>query len=337
MPVKKTLAGALCALLVTLGTASHSVAQEYTLRLAHPFPKTHVQGQGYELWAKLVEERSNGRIKVQTFPAASLITAAESLDSVVANAVQASSLMGVWDVGSIPLHNAISLPFLFEDRDHFRRTLDDGLFDLIAEKYEERGVKMLNYFFKGTIAIFDRGKFLVTPEDFKARNLRGLGGYATLTLTELGANAVSLPTEDIAAALERGVVDGIMTSCLGHLARGWADTAKYVTDIDIIQAGEGLGINLELYNSMSKEDQALLQDAADEMEEAEWRLTAEADDVTCQDFWAKNNLPVRKLTPDERNVLRQNIGGVYEKAQSEIPQTAEIIGLAEKARKPAGQ
>jgi TRAP-type C4-dicarboxylate transport system substrate-binding protein len=279
-----------------------------------------------------VQQKSNGRIDVTSFPAASLITAGESLESLTENAVNASSLMGAWDVGAMPLHNVVSLPFLFDDRNHFRRTLEGGLYDLLANEYEKKGVKLLNYFFKGTIPLFDAKKFLVTPEDFKGHNLRGLSGYATMTLTELGANAISLPTEDISAALERGVVDGIMTSCLGHLSRGWADTTKYVTDIDILQAGEGLGINLEFFNSLSAEDQAVLEAAAKEMEEAEWTLTAEADDVTCPDFWAANHLQVRKLSQEERAALKERSKAVYERAQAEIPQTSEILALVDSAR-----
>jgi TRAP-type C4-dicarboxylate transport system substrate-binding protein len=307
-------------------------ADEIEIKLAHHYPKTHIQGKGYEAWAKWINERGAGKVHVTTYPAASLINGRESLGAVSKGSVQASNMLGLFQVGTMPFFNAISLPFLFEDHAHFRRALKAGLFDFIDKQYEKHNVKMMNYFTKGSTFIFHKSKFLIKPADYRNVNLRALGGYVTLMLNEFGAKAVTLPTGEVTTALQRGVVDGLTTSCTAHIARGWFEEAKYVSDVDLAESGEGLGINLQFYNGLPADVRRIVDQASKDMEDLEWDLTVKADAETCPKMWKERNLPNRKATPAERAALREAAKALYTKAEKDVPHLHEILAFVEKTR-----
>lgn len=323
---------ALSAAAAALLAAAPAAAQEVTITLAHMFPKNHLQGGPYEAWAKMVNERSHGRIKVNSHPASSLITGREALNAVKTGSVQASNMTSPFQTGTMPFLNAISLPFMFDDHQHFRRALKAGLFDMLVEEYAKQNIKLLNYYTKGSAHIFHKKKFIITPADFKGANLRGLGGYMTLLLDELGANAVTLPTGEVTTALQRGVVDGILTSCIAHIARGWAEQAKYVSAVDLAESGEGLGMNLDFFDKLAPDLQKIVVESAKDMEKMQWDGTLSADAEKCPADWRKYKLPNRTPTAAERDALRKAAHALYAKAETEVPHTKEVLAIVEKTR-----
>ncbi|MEQ9815352.1 MAG: TRAP transporter substrate-binding protein [Azospirillaceae bacterium] len=318
--------------LAALMAGGAATAQEFTMRLAHHYPTTHVQGQGYEYFVERVAELSDGRIETITYPAGSLINGLESFEGVRSGTVEASNMIGSFQVGDLPELDAFMLPFQFDDAAHFRRALDAGLFEIIQAQYEEQGIRILNYFHKGNIHVFHTDHHLMTPADFEGEDIRGLGGYLTRTLEALGASAVTLGTGEVSAALERGVIDGVMTNCQGHFSRGWGESAAYVSYLDLAQSGEGLGVNLEWWNSLPPDLQEVVQQAADEMEDMEWDLVITADEVDCFELWDEAGFEVQQATPEQRTALREAVQPLYEEAAASFETLPAIMDLVEETR-----
>src|SRR5690606_11003809 len=168
-----TLAAGAAALIVASGAAC---AQSVSLTLAHQYPSTQPIGDGYNLWAKRVEELSNGDIKVQVFPGSTLIGSDESFNAVSTGSVSASNMIGGFQAGDIPELASITMPFLFDDYAHYKRAVDGGLRELVASWYEAKNIKLLSFFPKGNDQVFHKSKFLLTPEDFAGAQIRGVGG-----------------------------------------------------------------------------------------------------------------------------------------------------------------
>jgi TRAP-type C4-dicarboxylate transport system substrate-binding protein len=317
---------------VTLGgPAAHG--QTVELAMAHEYPTNHLQGKAYEAFVGMVDKASGGRIKVVSHPGGSLIKFSEALAAVGSGAVDVGPMIGGFQTGKMAINNLTSLPALFQDKEHFRRALDEGgLFELLSEEYAKNNVKLLNYFTKGATFVFHKDKFLIAPADYKGANLRGLGGYLTLMLEELGVTVVTLPTGEVTTALQRGVVDGLTTSCIAHLARGWAEDAPYVSDVDLAESGEGMGMNLDRFNKLAPDLQAAIMTAAKEMQTMVWNDTLAADRETCAQDWAKLKLPNQKASVAEREALRDAAKALYDKAKAEIPRYDEYIAIVEKTR-----
>lgn len=317
------------------GGGGQADAAKITLKLAHHYPAGHMMGKGYALFAKVVEQKSNGDVDVKVYPGGTLIDGHESFDAVKSGTVDASCMISNYQVGHLPQLDAFGLPFMFDNHDHFRRTLDNGLFEAISELYRKNNIMLLNYFPKGAIHIFHKSKHLMTPSDFKGEDLRGLGGYVTLMIQQLGANAVTIGSPaEVTTALQRGIISGITTNFSAHVGRGWWEYAPYVSYLNLCEAGEGLGINIDYYNKLSPDIQKIIREAAGEMNELEWKLIKESDENLCFKEWEKKKCPVKVITPEQKAVMAKVLQPLYEKAEKEMPMAPLAIKLArENAKK----
>jgi len=320
----KTLAFGATALLLAIAPVN---AQSVTLTLAHQYPSTQAMGDGYNLWAKRVEEMSNGDIAVRVFAGSTLIGSDESFTAVSSGSVSASNMIGGFQVGDIPELATLGLPFLFDDYAHYRRTVDNGLFELVQGWYEAKNIKLLNLFPKGFNQIFHKSKFLMTPEDFAGAQLRGPGGAADATLQALGANVVRLPTTEVTQGLQRGVVDGLTTNCVAHIGRSWFEQTPYASVLAFANDAEGLGINLDVWNGLKPEQQKILEDAAAEMKEFEWKLQQNLDEVKCFDDWKQRGVNVQSATPEQRAALKEKASPVYDSYRKDLPVLDKVFEL----------
>lgn len=317
-----------------VGLNSQAFAAGDQLRLSHHYPATHMMGKGYALFAKLVKEKTNGQINVKIYPGGTLIDGHESFDGVKSGTVDASCMISNYQIGHIPELDSYGLPFLFDNHDHFRRTLDNGLFKALSDLYAKNNIKLMNYFPKGAIHIYHKTKHLMKPEDFKGEDLRGLGGYVTLMIQQLGANAVTIGSPgEVTTALQRGMIHGITTNFSAHVGRGWWEYAPVVSYLNLAEAGEGLGINMDYWNKQSPETQKILMEAAREMNELEWRLIKEGDEEECFKQWKAKKCPVKVITPEQKAVMSKVLQPLYDKARKELPMAPLAIKLAEENAK----
>src|SRR5208337_3769644 len=84
----------------------------------------------------------------------------------------------------------------------------------LYEKYlksEYAGVKLLSLWTIQPAHIFTTKKPIRTLGDLKGLRIRSPGPLQTITLREFGASPISMPASDLYDALQRGMVDGMLT------------------------------------------------------------------------------------------------------------------------------
>ncbi|MFC1532871.1 TRAP transporter substrate-binding protein [Thermodesulfobacteriota bacterium] len=317
------------ALVIFGGGQGQIFAAEGQLRLSHHYPATHMMGKGYALFAKLVKEKTNRKLNVKVYPGGTLISGHESFDGVKSGTVDASCMISNYQIGHIPELDSFGLPFQFDNHDHYRRTLDNNLFKALVDLYAKNNIKLLNYFPKGAIHIYHKSKHLMNPADFKGEDLRGLGGYITLMIMQLGANAVTIGSPgEVTTALQRGMIHGITTNFSAHVGRGWWEYAPYVSYLNLAEAGEGLGINIDYWNKLSPAMKKIVMEAAHEMNELEWRLIKESDEKICFTEWKKKKCPVKVITAAQKEAMSKVLQPLYEKAKKSLPMTQQVLKWA---------
>jgi len=307
-------------------------AQEFTMRLAHHYPDTHIQAGPIRDFVKAVEENSGGRIKVQVYPAETLVSGREVLDATESNVVDASIMAFNFQVGDLPDLELFTYPFMFNDAEHFRRAVNGGIRDLVRPMFERRNVKLLNFYHKGAMHVMHRSKVMPTPADFSGQRLRSLGPTISQLFTAMNANPINLPIGEVDAAIERGMIDGMTTNCSGHLSRGWAEGLKYVTFADMSQGGEGLGINVDYFNNLPEDLQKVVTDAAALMEDEEWTAMIQDDEQACMEKWKQAGVTVHRLTDEEKAAFQKLAMPIIEAAGKDRPAMKDYLAIAEKTR-----
>jgi len=142
---------------------------EFVFRFAGNMPVDHYITKTQELYARLVEERTGGKVKLEIYPAGQLFSdkyLPRALPSGTVDMAQVTA--GVW-TGLIPPLPIIELPYFFKDHDHLYRAIDSLLFrQLLDAKFEKKGVKLLFWMDWGATTFIGR-KPLRTLEDLRTR------------------------------------------------------------------------------------------------------------------------------------------------------------------------
>ena len=84
--------------------------ETYEFNYAVFFPATHLQAQTAEAWAKEVEKRTDGRIKITMFHGGTLSKAAQTYEAVVSGVADIGMSVFAYTRGRFPLLEGLDLP-----------------------------------------------------------------------------------------------------------------------------------------------------------------------------------------------------------------------------------
>jgi len=241
-------------------------AQAKTIELTYanfPPPGTfpHVQ---MERWVKEVEKRSNGKVKIKTFPGGSLLGGKNMVDGIIAGQADIGCTSTAYQPGRFPVLNATALPLGIPNGLVGSKVLM-GLF----KKYNPPSfdkLKVLTLFTNSPSNIMSKGP-LPTLASLKGVNLRASGGAAQI-LKAWGANQVGMPMPATPEALQKGVVQGLFSSVEVMKDFKFAEYCKYVTLTDTGIYPFAVFMNLDKWNSLPKDVKELLDGMF--TEQGEW-------------------------------------------------------------------
>lgn len=101
--------------------APASPKQEFLFRLAGTMPLEHYMTKTLEHFAKLMDEKTKGQVKIEIYPANQLFSDKDLPKALPSGAVDMGQVnMAMW-AGLVPLLVVEELPFFFKDRDQYYR------------------------------------------------------------------------------------------------------------------------------------------------------------------------------------------------------------------------
>lgn len=216
-------------LCLVMGCSEKKTDDEFkiVLRLSHVFSPKEDLAISMENVAKNVFEKTNGAVKILTYPQGQIATYKDGVELVVRGAyfisVEDPSYIGDY----VPEFTALVGPMLYRDYDEFISLVKTPLVQGWIKKAETKGIKVLSmqYIFGFRNLITD--KVVKTPDDLKGVKLRTPGSKLFIeTLNAMGATATPLPWGETFSAIQQGVVDGLEGSEFTNVGTKVYETGK---------------------------------------------------------------------------------------------------------------
>ena len=245
-------------------TADQAAAQsKITLTYANFPPATTFPCVQMERWAKEVEKRTNGKVKIQTFPGGTLLPAKNIFDGVITGSADIGNFAMSYQPGRFPVSEAVDLPVGFTSA----KAASLALFDLI-EKYpkEFEKVKLLTLF-TCPPADFMTTKPVKSLKDLKGMELR-VSGTGAEAVKRLGGIPIAMPQSETPEALQKGVVKGVVSSMEILKDFNFAAYCPYATDANLFVVTFAVVMNQTKWNSLPADVKKVLDDLR--REQAEW-------------------------------------------------------------------
>jgi TRAP-type C4-dicarboxylate transport system substrate-binding protein len=292
----------LLALMLTLTTivVPSKAEKTYTMRFACDFTSTHPAVIRMQRMAKLLEEETHGRIKLEIYPAGSLYSGGRVLQAVQSGSVEAC--LGGIAAGSIsPEWATIGVTaFLFNDYNHFLRFSKTDSYKAMQKRLETKGFVYLSPLDWTFTYIFNEKRPIKSLEDWKGLKL-GFPpvGPIKLMAEAFGYSVVTVNVPERVTALETGMIDGTMGTTATYKQWELGRLCPYVNKIPMILAENQLIVGKKWWDSLPTSDQKLIQRAATEATKDSLEYGMKADREMWRELAGMPGVVITELTAAE--------------------------------------
>ena len=240
--------------------AGEEQEQEYDLKMSVTVSDSSTWYEAAEKLRDDLAEESDGRINLELFANEQLSggdsgkavegLAKGSIDLTFNSTIIYSILDDRFGVASAP--------FLFADTDAVDPVFEGEGGDMLKEILAEKGVQALGYGQNGFRQLTNSVREVKSPEDLKGMKIRipGITMYTDL-YRELGTDPQTMTFSEVFTALQQGTIDGQENPIDVIYSSKLAEVQDYITMWNYSYDPLVLGMNKELYDSMSDADKEL--------------------------------------------------------------------------------
>jgi TRAP-type transport system periplasmic protein len=233
-------------------------------------PKGHLITEAESYFAEEVEKRTKGRIEFDFYSSGGLgIPQADVLSSVGEGLMQTGQMYGPHVAGDLKIADIMGLPFLIPNEMELASSVKAKLMPY----WEKAMGEQFNALPLAATQIEGRNILTTskveTLKDLKGLKIRPSGDTDTQLTNAIGGVATPVDYTEVYTALQQGVLDGAWMVNSATLSNKLYEEAKFALEVDPAGAGIAtwfLVVNKDAYNALSKEDQQIVREVADEAE-----------------------------------------------------------------------
>jgi tripartite ATP-independent transporter DctP family solute receptor len=220
-----------CCLATTLacGTLfSANTSAQTTLRLAYASNSQPVK-DALALFGKLVEEKTDGEVKVMYFPDSQLGGERELVELTQTGAVDITKVSGGLMESFSPVYGVFSMPYLFDNEQHFYQVMDNPeIMDGVYQSTKNLGFVGLTWYDSGQRSFYTKSKPIKTLDDLKGMKIRVMQSQTAIRMMELlGAAPVAMGQAEVYTSIQQGILDGAENNEFALTVARHAEVAKH--------------------------------------------------------------------------------------------------------------
>ncbi len=245
------------------GMTTSAFAQDVTLKMHQFLPaQANVPKLILDVWADKVEAASDGRIKINRFPAMQLGgTPPELMDQAIDGIADIVWTVVGYTPGRFPSTEVFELPFMVEDARAASCAYWNMFEDHMADT-EFSAVKILGTWVHGP-GVFHTSEPVYTPDDLQGMKIRG-GSRMVNELLELsGATPVGMPVPAVPESLSKGVIDGATIPWEVTTALKVSELVEFHTEFEgpaLYNLTFVLAMNKDVYEALDDDLKAVIDD-----------------------------------------------------------------------------
>ncbi len=305
-------AGAATAGAATLGFPMVSRAQTTTLKMQSSWGAKAIFQDMFRQYAERVEAMSGGRLKIDVLPAGAVVKAFQVQDATNKGVIdgahtvtaywygknKAASLFGTGPVFGANASQVLAWIHFGGGKELYRELVQDMLkLNLVGFFAMPMPTQPLGWF----------KKHVKSAADMQGLKYRTVG-LATDIMQGMGLKVTQLPGGEIVPALERGVIEAFeFNNPTSDMQFGAQDVSKHYHMGSYHQAAEFFEIifNKDKFNGLPKEQQAILEHAAEAANTANYGFALDNYSRDLQDLMKKHGVNVYRT---DQSIMKAQLG-----------------------------
>ncbi|GAB2046413.1 TRAP transporter substrate-binding protein [Agathobaculum sp. TL06] len=276
----KKLVSLLCASAMMLGMTACSGGDPTTaqsdgnsdstvVKYSVVFASSGTQADGAAALGDLIEEHSDGRLKMEFYPSSQLgdkIATFEGLQIATIEMTECaltdlSTFNSMWSV--------FSLPYLWDSGEQAIQTImDPAVIEVLEADMEANGFKVIAWTDLGSRSIVNTKRAINTPEDLHGLKIRCMEDAVLAdATTAMGAIATPLAFSEVYTGMQQGTLDGADYQIPNVYASAWQEICPYMSLTEHFTIPDVVFVSKTWFDRLSAEDQQALLDAGKEFTE----------------------------------------------------------------------
>jgi tripartite ATP-independent transporter DctP family solute receptor len=261
------------AAVVAAGLLVGSAEAQTVLRSSDTHPDGYPTVEAVKYFGQLVEERTEGRYKVEVYHSAQLGQEADTIEQVRSGVIDLNrTSMAPWN-SLVPLTMIPSLPYLFRSPEHARNVMSGPIGDEIAAGFDQYGVVVLAFYDGGARSFYNSDHPVNSIADLAGQKYRVIQSDVFVDMVQaLGASATPMPYGEVYSAIETGVIDGAENNFPSYESAKHFEVAQHYSLDEHTIVPEVFVISKMIWDGMTPEDQEIFRAAARESMTRQWEL-----------------------------------------------------------------
>lgn len=303
-----------------------------TLRISHVLPESHPTHYTLEdVFKPEVEKNSNGKIKVQIYPNASLGSDRQAIESVSLGSLEMTVPGGPVVSGFYEPYMIFDLPFLFPTRESGYAAWDGELGQKISEGLKEQHIINLGYGENGFRHITNNKGPINTPADMKGLKIRTMENPLHIAAFKgMSANPTPIAFGELFTALQQGTVDAQETPAAIIFSNKFYEVQKYMSLTGHLFTNCPYLINQDFYEGLSPELQKVVADAVTATIKVQ-RETLTKEEGNYIDELKKAGMEVNEISEENMKLFVDAVKPAYDLFEKDYG--TELLELARKYTK----
>lgn len=270
---RRILLGLATATTIALFGSPAFAAEPVTLKISHQFPGGTINEGDFRdrlcrRFATEIEKRTGGALKGTVYAGSSLMKTNAQFSAMRKGALDMSLVPLSYAGGEVPETNIGLMPGIVTSYEQAATWKNAEVGRALSKVLADKGVIIVSWIWQAG-GVASRGKPIIDPDDARGMKVRGGSREVDMVLKAAGAAVLTLPSNEIYAAMQTGALDAAMTSSTSLISFRLEEVAKQLT------TGRGktywfmlepLMISKSVFDQLPKAQQDVIMSVGAEME-----------------------------------------------------------------------
>jgi len=246
----------------TADSADDSAADAIVVKYSVTYAAAGTQADGAHALAELIEEHSDGRMKMEFYPSSQLGDKAATFEGLRKGTIEMSECAAT-DMSSFnTMWSVFSLPYLWENGAQAVNTVSDPAVKAILNAdAEANGFVIIGWYDIGSRSIMNSKRLTTNPQELNGLKIRCMEDTVLAnSITAMGAIATPMAAGEVFTALQQGTIDGTDHTPASLYDFRFHEVAKYLTLTEHFTIPGIVFVSKPWFDNLSAENQeAILQ------------------------------------------------------------------------------
>lgn len=312
------ISAALCTLVVLLGIIGYQqkfwqkstmplddeqqgLSEQIVLHFSHVVAEDTPKGQAAIKFAELLEQKSNGQIRVVIYPNGMLYNDEAEFDALLNGDIQmiAPTVSKVSKLD--PTFAVLDLPYIFQNDEEVEQVLTGSYGNKLLKQLDQKDMKGIAFWNNGFKQILAKDKLVTDIEDFNGLTVRTMPSKI-LQMQFSGQNAQTVTTsfDEVYRELENEAIDAQENTISNLYSKGFYQLHKNLTITNHGIMSYAVIMNEDFYHDLSPELQEALMEAMNETSKWNFEHSKKMNEENLSSLKALPDMHIETLTVEQK-------------------------------------